>query len=474
MENILYKVIEFFKNNSKLTNFFIFLITFSLRLFWIDLQDFENIELKNLFNANQNLFAFQINYAGYSVFEPLYLLINKLFYEISGFNSYVLRLPSALFAGLTSAYVFNLIKKEINFNGAVWSFLLLLTNNYLNTEAQLIHNSTLVLFLLFILIKLFNDLINYNKSVIGLIIILNTLLFYISNQTIILLLFEFVLLLVMNRQLLKKYLIILIGTIASTNYFLFHYIFENKIVEKILTSGFMYDVFYPSFQQIFHSEFYFNIFFLIFSIIALNIYFKDKLIKKNKKQSVFISIIFILTICSFYVIYKTRFMTNTIEYFYFFLYVTVLFSILIIPFFSFNNFSKKTNLIFMLLFVVFIFPSISLGNRHENRNKGLAKLIEHKSNTELIVLNNSYNFLVYTNQFYFLNPQYKQNLYLNNLVDFSFYNNNKGLAMLNKNTEVTFISNKIFKPNEIQLSNDYNLSEDYLLGIYHVKKYKRK
>lgn len=469
----MYKVIEFFKNNSKLTSFIIFLVSFILRLFWIDLQDFENAELKNLYNANLNLFSFQINYAGYIVFEPLYVFINKLFYSIAGFNSYVLRLPSALFAAITSVCLFNLIKKEINFNAAIWIFLLLLTNNYLNTEAQLTHNSTLVLLLFIILIKLFNDLINYNKPVIVLIIVINTLLFYISNQTCIILLFEFIVFLVLKRQILSQYLIILGGTLLTTNYFLFNYIFENKAFEKILTSGFMYDIFYPSYQAIFKSEFYFNLFFLIFSIITLNIYFKDKVIQKNKNQSVFISIVFIFTICAFYVIYKTRFMTNTIEYSYLYLYVSILFSVLIIPFFSFNKFSKGTNFVFMLLFVVLIFPSISLGNRHENRNKGLAKLIEHKTKSELIIIKNSYNFLVYSNQFYFLNPQYNFNLYLNNIIDFNFYNNNKGIAMLNTNTELTFINNKKFKPDEIILSNNYTLVEDYMLGIYHVKKFKR-
>ncbi|MCA0431100.1 MAG: glycosyltransferase family 39 protein [Bacteroidetes bacterium] len=398
----------------------------------------------------------------------------KLFYSIAGFNSYVLRLPSAIFTALTSVYLYNLIKKEINFNAAIWIFLLLLTNNYLNTEAQLVHNSTLVLFLFVVLIKLFNDLINYNKPVIGLIILINALLFYISNQTCIILLFEFVVFAVLNRQMLKKYLIILGGTLLTTNYFLFNYIYENKAFEKILTSGFMYDIFYPSYQAIFKSEFYFNLFFLIFSIITLNIYFKDKLIQKNKNQSVFISIVFIVSLCAFYVVYKTRFMTNTIEYSYLYLYVSILFSILIIPFFSFNKFTKATNLVFMFLFIILIFPSISLGSRHENRNKGLAKLIEHKTKTELIIIKNSYNFLIYSNQFYFLNPQYKLNLYLNNIVDFNFYSNNKSLALLNANTELTFINNKKFKSDEIQISNNYTLVEDYLLGIYHVKKFKRK
>ncbi|MCA6436366.1 MAG: glycosyltransferase family 39 protein [Bacteroidetes bacterium] len=468
------QLINYCKSNVKLVNFTLFTIAFGIRLVYIDLQDFENTELLNLFQANQNPFLFYTNSSGHAVFEPVYLFIIKLFYTIFGLNSYLLRLPSALFTALASVVLFNFIRTHLNYLAAVWTFLFLICNYYLNIESQLMHQSSLILLGIFLLINELYKVLIGSKERVVIIILINTFLFFIANQMAIVLIFELILFLIFDRKLLKNFFLILGGTLLTTNYFLFIYISDNKAFEKILNTSFNFDIFLLSFQKVFESEFYFNIFFLIFAIIALNIYFKRMEINLTRKQELIYSIISLLTLLVFYFIYKTSHLTNSLRHYFLFMLITVMFSILILKFFAFNLYARSINLLFLLLFSIFILPSITLGNKHENRNKAVYNLIKTKQDKELIIIQNNSNYLIYYNPFYFFNPEFRNNLYLNNIADYKFISRNKGILQNSNYTKFTIISNGAPEKDSLIIYSQNYKKEESQLGIYHVTCYTEK
>lgn len=467
-------LINYVKTNVKFVNFILFTVTFGARLIYIDLQDFENIELLNLYQAKLNPFSFYTNTLGYEVFEPVYLCLTKLLYSLFGLNAYLLRLPSALFSAIASVLVFNFIRTHLNYLAAVWTFLFFLCNYYLNVESQLLHQSTIVLLGITLLINEITKLITNQKNTVFSVILLNTFLFYTSNQMAVVLIFELILILIFNKKLIIKYLLILGATLLSTNYFFYNYINSNKALEKLLNAGFNLDVFLLSFQKLFESEFYFNLFFLIFAIIALNIYFKRMEINLNRSQAQSYSVTTVLTLILFYFIYKTRYLTPNIQHYLFFMVITLLFSIVILKFFAFNSYSRPINFLFLILFVIFILPSISLGNRHENRNKAVHKLVREKLDSELIIIKDCYNFLIYQQPQYFFNKNYQNNLYLDNIVGYDFINKNSGILLNPRYTKFTFISKGRIKADSIP-NFPYNfIKEELELGIYHVTSFIRK
>jgi len=154
--------------------------------------------------------------------------------------------------------------------------------------------------------------------------------------------------------------------------------------------------------------------------------------------------------------------------------VTLLFSLIILKFFAFNSYPRSINFLFLLLFSIFILPSITLGNRHENRNKGIYKLVKEKLNSELIIVNDSYNYLIYQQPYYFFNKNYQTNLYLDNVAELDFINNNKGILLNPKFTKFTLVSKGRLKADSIPKFPDNFKKEELELGIYHVASYTRK
>jgi hypothetical protein len=119
-------------------------------------------------------------------------------------------------------------------------------------------------------------------------------------------------------------------------------------------------------------------------------------------------------------------------------------------------------------------PSITLGNKHENRNKAVYNLIKTKQDKELIIIQNNSNYLIYYNPFYFFNPEFRNNLYLNNIADYKFISRNKGILQNSNYTKFTIISNGAPEKDSLIIYSQNYKKEESQLGIYHVTCYTEK
>jgi hypothetical protein len=363
----------------------------------IDVPDLGYEEVKEINAANVNIFGFNVNAVGYSVFEPVYKFVLFVWLKMTAFSVYGMRSFSAIAVSIGAGILFENFWKRVHFRMACWVSLFYFLNNVFLFQSQNIGNVSLALLVALISVFTYIDLYrNPDTKNTVILALVNSILFFVANAWIGLILFQLLFSLLYYRKHYKTTLLSFFIFVLACNYPLIKYFSENNLLEKQLNIGLYYEYIEKTFLFNFADDFFMNLASVLIIALTLNIFMK----KLSLVITDILRWLYRFFLLSFFVLFiflsKSEIIKSHDLEIPMLSYYALAFSVLAGMLLGNQKFHPKINLIVFLGLLLIFIPSLQFGKSKNWPSKTLVKYIENNQDPKtLIAFNDFFPFLFY-------------------------------------------------------------------------------